>query len=90
MGLLHVGIAACILFTAYALLTKNTYNIFGIKLHLELGRFNFRHHQYMLGVYSHLVLFGVGYLASLFFPSKRPPENLTFYGWLQKRRAQIH
>ncbi len=87
---LYIGIIACILFTAYALLTKNTYNIFGMKLHLELGRFNFTHHEYMLGVYSHLVLFGVGYLASLFFPSKTPAANLTFYGWLEKRRAQKH
>jgi SSS family solute:Na+ symporter len=83
---LYIGIIACVLFTAYALLTKNTYNILGIKLHLELGRFNFTHHKYMIGVYSHLVLFTVGYLASLFFKSKRPASNLTFYGWLEKRR----
>ena len=47
---------------------------------------NFPHHSYMIGVYSHLVLFGAGYLASLFFPSERPPRNLTFYGWLNKTR----
>ena len=84
---LYIGMAACILFTAYTLLTKTTYNIFGMKLHLEMGKFNFTHHEYMLGVYSHLVLFGVGYVASLFFPSQRPAKNLTFYGWLEKRRS---
>jgi SSS family solute:Na+ symporter len=84
---LYIGMVARILFTAYALVTKNMYYIFGMKLHLELGRFNFTHHEYMLGVYSHLVLFGVGYVASLFFPSQRPPSNLTFYGWLEKRRS---
>jgi SSS family solute:Na+ symporter len=83
---LYIGMVACILFTGYALLTKNTYNIFGRELHLELGRFNFTHHPYMLGVYSHLVLFGVGYVASLFFTCERPAKHLTFYGWLEHRR----
>jgi SSS family solute:Na+ symporter len=85
---LYVGIIACVLFTAYALLTTNTYRILGWELHWELGRFNFPHHKYMIGVYSHLVLLGVGYVSSLFFGSERPPKNLTVYGWLQRRRSQ--
>jgi hypothetical protein len=52
---------------------------------LDLGRFNFAHHQYMLGVYSHFVLFGVGYVASLFFRPDRDVRHLTIYGWLEKR-----
>ncbi|GAJ06727.1 unnamed protein product, partial [marine sediment metagenome] len=56
------------------------------RLLLDLGKFNFTHHKYMLGVYSHLILFGVGYLASFLFPSAEPDENLTIYGWLEKRR----
>jgi len=84
---LYFGIAACVLFTAYALLTKNTYSILGLTLHLDLGRFNFTHHKYMIGVYSHIVLFVVGYIASLFFPSQPPEKHLTIYGWLEKGRS---
>jgi SSS family solute:Na+ symporter len=80
---LYIGIAACVMFTAYALLTSEP---FGGKILLDLGRFNFRHHEYMLGVYSHLVLFGVGYTASYFFPKQDIDENLTYYGWSRSKR----
>ena len=84
---LYVGIGACVLFTGYALLTSTPIGIGENKrLLLDLGKFNFTHHKYMLGVYSHLILFGVGYLASFLFPSAEPDENLTIYGWLEKRR----
>lgn len=75
---LYVGIAACVLFTGYALLTSKGY--------IDLGRYNFTHHNYMLGVYSHLVLFGVGYLASFFFKSDKDVRDMTFYGWLEKTK----
>jgi SSS family solute:Na+ symporter len=80
---LYIGIAACVLFTAYALLTSEP---FGGNLLLDLGRFNFKQHEYMLGVYSHLVLFGVGYTASYFFPKQYLDENLTYYGWSRNKR----
>jgi len=80
---LYIGIAACVLFTAYALLTSEP---FGGRVLLDLGPLNFRHHEYMLGVYSHLVLFGVGYFASLFFPKPELDANLTYYGWLRSKR----
>ena len=56
---LAVGIAACALFTAYALLTSTKFDLGGPQkqLILDLGRYNFSHHKYMLGVYSHVVLF---------------------------------
>ena len=85
---LNVGIAACVLFTAYALLTSTKFDLGGTEkqLILDMGRFNFTHHKYMLGVYSHLVLFGVGYAASYFFQQDKDIEALTLYGWLAKGR----
>jgi len=41
----------------------------------------------MLGVYSHLGLFAVGYAPSLFFPAADPTQSLTVHDWLEKRRA---
>lgn len=89
---LYVGIAACVLFTAYALLTSTPIGLGANKrLLLDLGPYNFSHHKYMLGVYSHFILFGVGYLASYLFKSEPPPADLTFYGWLKKKRqGRLH
>jgi SSS family solute:Na+ symporter len=55
---------------------------------LDLGRFNFPHHKYMLGVYSHIVLFVVAWIASHFFKSEPIDENLTIYGFLKKRKLE--
>ncbi|MCC5804717.1 MAG: sodium:solute symporter [Opitutales bacterium] len=84
---LYVGIVATVLFTGWALLTS-TPLVPGSDPVLDLGRFNYGHHSYMLGVYSHLVLFGVGYTASLFFKSEDPAANLTIHAWLAKRRGR--
>lgn len=83
---LYVGIAACILFTAYALLTSTKIEVGGEKQFiLDLGRYNFPHHKYMLGVYSHIIVLVVGYIASFFFkPTKELNENLTVYGYLKQ------
>lgn len=85
---LNTGIAACVLFTAYAVLTSTKFDLGGPQkqLILDLGRFNFPHHKYMVGVYSHLVLFAVGYLASFFFKPDRDSRDLTLFGWLGQRR----
>ncbi|RMD92387.1 MAG: sodium transporter [Calditrichaeota bacterium] len=84
---LYVGMAACVLFTAWAVLTSTPIGIGENKrLLLDLGPFNFTHHKYMLGVYSHFVLFGVGYLASFLFPRSEPDKSLTIHAWLEKRR----
>jgi len=72
---LYTGIIACILFTGYAVLTSTQV---GDKLILDLGNWNFTHHKYMLGVYSHLVLF--------FFKTPQIDENLTYYGWSKNKR----
>jgi len=88
---LYIGIAAAVLFTAYAVLTSTKVDIHGTGMKetlLDLGNWNFTHHKYMLGVYSHLIVLIVGYMASLFF--KRPLANkeLTIYGYLEERKKQ--
>jgi SSS family solute:Na+ symporter len=52
---------------------------------------NFPHHHYMIGVYSHIVLFVVGYVASLFFRHDRNISGLTFYDWRKthKKVAEV-
>jgi len=48
---------------------------------------NFLHHRYMLGVYSHIVIFVFAYVASLFFSHKRDITGLTFYDWRRSHRS---
>jgi len=93
---MYVGIAACVLFTAYAIVTGTRFNLGGPEKQLlldlgrfnlgkfNLGRFNFTQSNYMLQVYSNVVLFGVGYFASFFFKADRDVRHLTFYGWRTK------
>jgi len=40
----------------------------------------------MLGVYSHLIVLIVGYVASLFFKSEPAEEQLTIYGYLKNKK----
>lgn len=87
---LNIGIVACVLFTAYALLTSSSTGSGDEKhLILDLGAYNFTQHKYMLGVYSHFVLFFVGWIASYFFPRVDVPKNLTYYGYLEKKRQGL-
>jgi len=87
---LYIGIAAAILFTAYAVLTSSKFETGGgeKELLLDLGSWNFTHHKYMLGVYSHLIVLIVGYLASLMFKTPLADKELTVYGYLEERRQQ--
>ena len=74
----YIGIGASLSFTAWATLTLG-----GGKL-WNLGRFNFPLHEYMIGVIGHLVLLGVGYLASWIFPNRDvASRELTLRGWLR-------
>jgi SSS family solute:Na+ symporter len=76
----NIGIIACIIFTAYAFLTSTPVGVKEKRLLLDLGQYNFKHDKLMLGVYSHLVLIGVGYLASLFFPKPVLDSKLLYSG----------
>lgn len=82
---LHIGIATCVVFTAYAILT--TTNI-GDSLILDLGAYNFPHHKYMLGVYSHLIVLVVGYFASFLFKSEKAEDELTIYGYFKLKEKE--
>ena len=82
---LYIGIAACVLFTAYAILTTTSVGSGSEKhLMLDLGKYNFPHHKYMLGVYSHIIVFVVGYVASLFFKTPKVDDSLTVFGYINE------
>ncbi len=81
---LYVGIAASVLFTGWAVLTSTPLGADNVIL-LDMGDLNYSHHKYMLGVYSHIILFFVAYIASYFFKNTPVDENLTIYGWLKKK-----
>lgn len=88
---LYVGVAAAVLFTAYAMLTSTKFDFgdgLGKRVLLDLGDFNFKQHKYMLGVYSHVILFVVGYFASFFFKTPLADKDLTIYGYLEKRKEE--
>lgn len=86
---LTIGIIACVIFTAYAVLTSTKIGLGDNKrLLLDIGVYNFTHHKLMLGVYSHLIVVVVGYLASLFFPKPIIDKNLLYSGWLENHRKQ--
>jgi SSS family solute:Na+ symporter len=59
----YIGIAACAIFVTWATLTG--------PLNLNLG-LNFRLNSLLIGILSHVVLFGAGYLASRGLGGSRP------------------
>ncbi|NWG13995.1 MAG: sodium:solute symporter [Acidobacteria bacterium] len=76
------GIVASILFTAWATLTV------GARPLVDLGKYNFPLHDYMIGAVGHVVLVAVGYLASLVQVGEQPGSaDLTLWGWFEKRKA---
>ncbi|RZF59876.1 sodium:solute symporter [Sphingobacterium corticibacterium] len=84
---INIAIVVCILFTAYAFLTSTEIEFRGESfVLLDLGAFNFTHNKMMLGVYSHLVVIGVGYVASLFYPKPELDPNLYYKGWKANRK----
>ena len=74
----NIGIIVCVLFTAYAFLTSTKIGAHKI---LDLGPYNFTQNKLMLGVYSHVVVLVVGYIASLFFPKPDVDKKLLYSGW---------
>ena len=84
-----IAIITCILFTAYAFLTSTKIGLGeNKKLLFDLGSYNFTHDKLMLGVYSHLVVIAVGYVASLFFPKPVINKNLLYSGWREERKKE--
>ena len=73
------GIIANFVFTIWAILTL------GGKA-LNLGRFNFPWHEYMIGAVGHCVLLVVGIIFSLLSSSGFRRPDLTVWGWIQNRR----
>ena len=64
-----VGIAACILFTAWATLTSVRLPALN-RVVLDLGAFNYPLHPFLIGIFNHAILFGVGLTASLFLTQR--------------------
>ena len=86
---LYIGIAVAVLFTAYAVLTSTKVDIDGDGTKstlLDLGEWNFKYHKFMLGVYSHLIVLVVGYLASFFFKTPLADKSLTIYQSMEKMK----
>jgi solute:Na+ symporter, SSS family len=74
------GIIANLLFTIWATLSLDGKT-------LNLGRFNFPWHDYMIGAVGHVVLLATGLLFSLFLPDATPSApQLTLRGWLAARK----
>jgi SSS family solute:Na+ symporter len=83
----RIGIALCILYTGYAILTSTSIGSGeGAHLILDLGALNYTQHKYMLGVYSHLILFFGGWFASYLYPEDEVDDNLTYYGYLKRKK----
>ncbi|MFO1487887.1 MAG: sodium/solute symporter [Verrucomicrobiota bacterium] len=66
-----VGIVACILFTAWATLTSVKLPALNRVL-LDLGPFNYRLHPFLIGVINHVIVFVVGWIASVALGDKAP------------------
>jgi SSS family solute:Na+ symporter len=72
------GIVANLAFTVWATLTLGGKTI-------NLGRYNFPWHDYMIGALGHVILLTVGIAVSALAPA--PTSTLTLWAWLQTRRA---
>jgi SSS family solute:Na+ symporter len=77
----YVGIAASLLCTVWAVLTNR-------KL-VDLGPLNYRGDDLTIGALGHVVLWGVGYGASLLFSGGAEGEagrSMTLWAWLRRSR----
>jgi SSS family solute:Na+ symporter len=74
------GILADLIFTMWATLSKDG------KL-VDLGRFNFTWHDYMIGAIGHVVLFLFGFLFSYLLPGTPLAQDLTLKGWRLRTKS---
>lgn len=77
----YTGIAVGVLFTAWATLTNKGF--------IDAWGYRYTLHPYLIGVFTNLLLFAVGYAASWLTPQKVDARPLTLWGWLSKRRALV-
>ncbi|QEE29200.1 sodium/solute symporter [Terriglobus albidus] len=75
------GLVASLIFTTWGVLTE------GGKI-LDLGRWNFTWHDYMLGAIGHVIVLVVGVSASYLLPGKPVATNLTWSGWRNRIHSQ--
>lgn len=66
------GIAACVLFTAWATLTSVKLPALD-RILLDLGPLNYPWHPFLIGVFNHVILLVVGYTVSVLWPDRVPP-----------------
>lgn len=64
-----VGIAVCVLFTAWATFTSVKLPALNRVL-IDLGPLNYKLHPFLIGVFNHAILFAVGWIASVWFERK--------------------
>ena len=64
----YAGIAACVLFTAWGVLTEPSSRL------VDLGAANFAMNAILIGVLGHFVIFVVGYAVSVAFGGYRPDD----------------
>ena len=69
-----VGILACVLFTAWATFTSVRLPALDRVL-MDLGRFNYPLHPFLIGIFNHAVLFIVGLAASFWFARRTAREG---------------
>lgn len=86
---LYIGIGVCVAYTAYAILTSSkTGSGDEERLILDFGKWNYGHHKYMLGVYSHLILIAVSYIFSFIIKEEGADDSLTIHAWLNARKEK--
>jgi len=73
-----VGIGACVVFTAWATLTSVALPAMEKPL-LDLGSWNYTLEPYLIGILSHLILFGLGYAVSLVAGPREEVRGLTIW-----------
>jgi len=85
-GAAWAGIAACLLFTAYATLTVN-----GGKI-VNLGVYNYPWNEYTIGAVGNVLLLAVGLAGAAIFPAPMSAHSRhTFWDWLAARnRPSVH
>jgi SSS family solute:Na+ symporter len=76
------GILVNLIFTAWATFTE------GGKI-LNLGRWNFTWHDYMIGAIGHVILLIVGIAASLLLPGSPLASDLTWQGWRRRSQQEV-